>query len=172
MELLDVASIHVYLDIRSLTLDTAMNTAPTNFELPTVAPGVLAAEALRDPKVRERMSPTAVRLFLQLSEQWRLAVDQRRALLGDISRPTYHNWQSGKIGTLSRDQLERISLVLGIHKGLKLLFADEASANRWFTSPNRDLPFGGKSPLQRALGGSIDDLYTVRRYIDAWRGMK
>jgi hypothetical protein len=118
------------------------------------------------------MSPTAVRLFMRLSDLWRLAVDQRRALLGDISRPTYHNWQSGKVGTLTRDQLERISLVLGIHKGLKLIFADEASATRWLTSPNKDLPFGGASPLERALRGSIDDLYSVRRYIDAWRGMK
>jgi Protein of unknown function (DUF2384) len=144
----------------------------TDLDLPTVAPGVLAPDALRDPKVRGRMSPTAVRLFLRLSELWRLAVDQRRALLGDISKPTYHNWQNGKVGTLSRDQLERISLVLGIHKGLKLLFADEASATRWLTSPNRDLPFGGQSPLERALHGGMDDLYTVRRYIDAWRGMK
>jgi Protein of unknown function (DUF2384) len=144
----------------------------TDFDIPTAAPGVLAANGLRDPKVRERMSPAAVRLFLRLADLWRLAVDQRRALLGDISRPTYHNWQRGKAGTLSRDQLERISLVLGIHKGLKLLFADEASATRWLTSPNRDLPFGGVSPLERALRGSIDDLYAVRRYIDAWRGMK
>jgi hypothetical protein len=144
----------------------------TDLDLPTVAPGVLAPDALRDPKVRERMSPTAVRLFLRLSELWRLAVDQRCALLGDISRPTYHNWQNGKVRTLTRDQLERISLVLGIHKGLKLLFADEASATRWLTSPNRDLPFGGQSPLDRALHGGMDDLYAVRRYIDAWRGMK
>lgn len=147
-------------------------TTTTTTEIPTAGPGVLAPGALRDPKVRERMSPTAVRLFMRLSNQWRLAVDQRRVLLGDISRPTYHNWQGGKVGTLTRDQLERISLVLGIHKGLKLLFADEASATRWFTSPNTDLPFGGDSPLGRALRGSIDDLYSVRRYIDAWRGMK
>jgi len=143
-----------------------------DFDFPTAGPGVLAPDALRDPKVRERMSPTGVRLFMRLADLWRLAVDQRRALLGDISRPTYHNWQKGKVGTLTRDQLERISLLLGIHKGLKLLFADEASATRWFTSPNRDLPFGGHSPLDRALRGSIDDLYAVRRYIDAWRGMK
>jgi len=144
----------------------------SDHDIPVIAPGVLAPNALRDVKVRERMSPAAVRMFLKLSDSWKLAVDQRRALLGDISRPTYHNWQSGKIGTLSRDQLERISLVLGIHKGLRLLFADEASATRWFTSPNRDLPFGGRSPLDRALQGGIDDLYAVRRYIDAWRGMK
>ncbi len=148
-----------------------MTTAP-DLELPTVAPGVLAPDALGDPQVRRRMSTTAVRLFLRVADLWRLSVDQRRALLGAISRPTYHNWQNNKIGTLTRDQLERISLVLGIHKGLKLLFSDEASATRWFTSPNRDLPFGGQSPLDRALRGSIDDLYAVRRYIDAWRGMK
>lgn len=146
--------------------------ATTDFELPTFGPGVLAPDALRDPKVRQRMSPAAVRSFFRLADLWRLAIDQRRALLGDISKPTYHNWQNGKTGTLTRDQLERISLVLGIYKGLKLLFSDEASASRWFTSPNRDLPFGGDTPLNRTLRGSIDDLYAVRRYLDAWRGMK
>ena len=148
-----------------------MSTA-SDIEIPTVGPGVLAPDALRNPRARGRMSSTAVRLFMRLCDLWRLTVDQRRALLGDISRPTYHNWQSGKVGTLTRDQLERISLVLGIHKGLKLLFADDASAMRWFTSPNKDLPFGGGSPLERALHGSIDDLYSLRRYIDAWRAMK
>src|SRR5260370_22426705 len=99
-----------------------MSTA-TDFEIPTAGPGVLAPDALRDPKVRARMSPTAVRLFMRLCDRWRLAVDQRRALLGDISRPTYHNWRSGRGGTLKRDQLERISLLLGSPKGLKLFFA-------------------------------------------------
>jgi hypothetical protein len=135
------------------------------------APGVLAPGALRDATVRHRVSAAAVRLFMKLSDQWRLSVDDRLALLGDISRSTYYNWQSGKVGTLSRDQLERISLVLGIHKALKLLFADHGSAVRWLTSPNKDLPFGGLSPLERALRGSIDDLYTVRRDIDVWRAI-
>ena len=141
-------------------------------DIPVAGPGVLAPDALRDPRTRAQLSAPAVRLFLKLCDQWRLSVDQRRALLGDISRPTYHNWQGGKVGTLTRDQIERISLLLGIHKGLKLLFADEGSAMRWFTSANRDLPFGGQSPLERILRGSIEDLYAVRRYIDAWRGMK
>ncbi len=136
------------------------------------ASDVLAPESLRDPKVREGMSSAAVRLFLKLADHWSLSVDQRLALLGDISRPTYHNWQRGKVGTLSRDQLERISLLLGIHKGLKLLFSDEVAGLRWFKSANRDLPFGGAAPLDCALRGGIDDLYAVRRYIDAWRGIK
>jgi len=118
------------------------------------------------------MSPAAVRLFLKLADQWQLTVDERRVLLGDVSRQTYHNWQNGKVGALSRDQFERISLLLGIYKGLKLLFADEAAGIRWFKSPNGDLPFVGQPPLDRALCGSVNDLYAVRRYIDAWRGVK
>jgi Protein of unknown function (DUF2384) len=133
---------------------------------------VLEPDALRDSKLRDALSASAVRLFLKLADQWQLNVDQRRVLLGDISRQTYHNWQNGKIGTLSRDQLERVSLLLGIHKGLKLLFADDTGSMRWFKSPNHDVPFSGKSPLDRALLGSVNDLFVVRRYIDAWRGMK
>lgn len=131
----------------------------------------LPLAALQDRNVSREISPAAVRLFLRLADAWRLTVDQRCALLGGISRPTYHNWQKGRVGALSRDQLERISLVLGIRKGLRLLFADEASAERWFTSPNDDVPFGGRSPLERMTAGGMDDLYAVRRYLDAWRGM-
>ena len=110
------------------------------------------------------MSPAAVRLFMRLCDRWRLAVDQRRALLGDISRPTYHNWRSGRVGTLTRDQLERISLLLGIHKGLELLFADEASAMRWFASPNKDLPFGGISPLGERCAAASTTFFRAPLY--------
>jgi hypothetical protein len=127
---------------------------------------------LRSAGHRRRLSPAAVRLFLQVADRWSLTVEQRRTLLGDISKPTYHNWQKGKVAVLSRDQLERISLVLGIYQGLKLLFSDTAGALRWLKSPNRDLPFAGGSPLDRLLCGGIDDLYVVRRYLDAWREVK
>jgi hypothetical protein len=90
-------------------------------------------------------------------------------LLGGVPPSTYHKWKGGAVGTLSYDQLERISLVLGIYKALKLLFADDASGVRWLKAANSDLPFAGGSPLDRMLRGSIDDLYAVRRYLDGWR---
>lgn len=138
---------------------------------PDVQAPDISLDALGDARLRDDLSAPAIRLFLKLADQWQLNVDQRCRLLGDISKPTYHNWQKGKAGTLGRDQIERISLLLGIHKGLKLLFAEEASGQRWLKSTNSDVPFGGQSPLERALRGSIDDLYVLRRYIDAWRGM-
>jgi Protein of unknown function (DUF2384) len=99
-----------------------------------------------------------------------LSVEHQRLLLGGVAPSTYYKWKSGTIGTLSFDQLERVSLVLGIYKALKLLFADDASAERWLKAANTDLPFAGNSPLDRMLRGSIDDLYAVRRYLDGWRG--
>jgi Protein of unknown function (DUF2384) len=135
-------------------------------------PAPLDLDALNDAAARKSVSASAVRLFLKLAERWGLSVEERCRLLGDISKPTYHNWQNGKVGTLGRDQMERISLLLGLHKGLTLLFADDAAGLRWLKSANVDLAFGGKAPLARALQGSINDLYAVRRYVDSWRGVK
>lgn len=129
-------------------------------------------DALRDNEIRRELSPSAFRLFIKLCDRWGFDENQRLALLGDIHRQTYHNWKREGVKSLSRDQLERISLLLGIHKGLGLLFADHDSARRWFFSLNHDLPFGGISPSDHLFKGSINHLYEVRRYIDAWRGMK
>jgi hypothetical protein len=123
-----------------------------------------------DPAVRERLSGPGLRTFFNIAREWGLTGEQQRALLGGVPPSTYHKWKGGTVGTLSYDQLERISLVLGIYKALKLLFADDASGVRWLKAANTDLPFRGGSPLDRMLRGSIDDLYAIRRYLDGWRG--
>ena len=132
--------------------------------------GGLPLAQRQDPAVRARLSGPGLRTFFNVAAEWGLTVDQQRALLGGVAPSTYHKWKAGAVGTLSYDQLERISLVLGIYKALKLLFADDASGMRWLKAPNTDLPFRGGSPLERMLRGSIDDLYAVRRYLDGWRG--
>jgi hypothetical protein len=123
-----------------------------------------------DPAVRARLSGPGLRTFFNIASEWGLTVNQQRVLLGSEPPSTYHKWKGGAVGALSYDQLERISLVLGIYKALKLLFADDASGVRWLKAANSDLPFAGGSPLDRMLRGSIDDLYVVRRYLDGWRG--
>jgi hypothetical protein len=130
-----------------------------------------ALDERRRPEVRARLSGPGLRAFLGIARAWGLSVDEQRVLLGGPSSSTYHNWKSGSIGTLTFDQLERISLVLGIYKALRLLFTDDATGLGWLQAANRDLPFRGHSPLARMLRGSIDDLYSVRRYLDAWRGV-
>jgi len=115
------------------------------------------------------LSGPGLRTFFNIAREWGLTVNHQRVLRGGVPPSTYHKWKGGTVGTLSYDQLERISLALGIYKALKLLFADDASGARWLEAANTDLPFAGGSPLDRMLHGSMDDLYAGRRYLDGWR---
>lgn len=132
----------------------------------------LSLEGLGDMETRRRMSGPAVSLFIRTCDLWDLKVEERMAILGGISRQTYHNWKAGRVSTLSRDQLERISLVLGVLKGLRLVFAEDATGVRWMKAANDDAPFGGQAPLEVMAEGGIGGLQGVRRYLDAWRGVK
>jgi hypothetical protein len=131
--------------------------------------GPVALRDLTAPQAR-RLGAAGLRTFLGIAEEWQLSVAARRVLLGGIGESTYHKWKAGDIGTPSRDQLERLSLLLGIYKGLRLLFSDDTTGVRWLKSGNVETDFGGQSPLDRMLRGSIEDLFSVRRYLDGWRG--
>jgi hypothetical protein len=71
---------------------------------------------------------------------------------------------------LSPDTLERISYLLGIYKALQILIPDAAQADEWVRRSNTAALFGGRSALDRMLGGQVSDLYVVRQYLDAQRG--
>jgi len=132
-----------------------------------------AGGALRGPADRRRLSGSAMRLFFNTAEFLGLTVDERRAVLGDISAATYHNWRRNPGAVvLTRDQLERVSLLLGVLKGLRLVFADDAIALHWLRADNTDVPFIGRSPLAVMIAGGMLDLFSVRRYLDAWRGVR
>ncbi len=132
----------------------------------------LRLEELRDAETRRRLSAPAIALFLRAADLWDLRVEERMAILGGVSRQTYHNWKSGKVATLTRDQIERISLTLGVLKGLRLIFAEDQQGLRWLKSANQDAGFHGRSPLALMTDGGVSGLYEVRRYLDAWRGVK
>jgi hypothetical protein len=121
---------------------------------------------------RVRLTAPGLRTFFNIADDWGLTTDQQRTLLGGISRSSLHNWKAGHASALSRDQLERVSLVLGIYKGMALLFADGDGGKRWLNAANTEPVFGGGSPLSRMLRGGIEDLYVTRRYINAWRGVR
>lgn len=131
-----------------------------------------AQAILNDDARRKKTTPVAVKLFFRLTEAWALSNDERRALLGGISKASFHNWEKGKVGTLSRDQMERVSLCLGIEKGLKLVFAEEAGGHRWLKGANNDYPFNGQAPIKRMTNEGIRGLYETRTYLDAWRGIR
>jgi hypothetical protein len=71
--------------------------------------------------------------------------------------------------TMGQDMLTRASVLIGIFKGLRLLFA-EPLADEWVKRPNRHALFGGRSPLAAMVAGGIPTMLQVRAYIDALRG--
>ncbi len=123
---------------------------------------------LDDREMRTRCSPAAFRAYCATADFLSLAISQRCRLLGNLPVTTYRRWMKAGAPALTRDALERISLILGIVKAMRTLFADDVASRRWLTGANHDVPFGGSSPLDRMLRGSTEDLRAVRRYLDAW----
>lgn len=118
---------------------------------------------------RARLSKVALKAYKRLVEHWELTGQQAAALL-DISTSTWERLkQEGKEKSLSQDQLTRISALVGIYKGLHLLFADDM-ADRWPRLGNRGPLFGRLSPIDSMLKGGIPQMLEVRRYVDAVRG--
>ena len=118
---------------------------------------------------RARLSPVALKAYKRLAGQWKLTGQQAAALL-DVSTSTWERLkQDGRDRALSQDQLTRISALVGIYKGLHLLFADDM-ADRWPRLDNKGPLFGRMTPIDSMVKGGIPQMLDVRRYVDAVRG--
>jgi hypothetical protein len=71
--------------------------------------------------------------------------------------------------SLSQDQLTRVSAVVGVFKGLHVLFADDM-ADRWARLRNRGPVFDNRTPIETMIEGGIPAMLDVRRHVDALRG--
>ncbi len=117
------------------------------------------------------LAAAGLRAFFRIAEAWRLGVEEQITLLGSPGRSTYFKWKREGAASLPRDVLERISYILGIYKALQILLPDPAAADAWVRRPNQATPFGGRTALERMLSGNVIDLYIVRQYLDAERGV-
>jgi hypothetical protein len=115
-----------------------------------------------------KTSLAAKKAFFRIMDLWKVGNEQAQTLLGHPSRSTFFSWKKAEGGPLPRDVLERVSYVLGIYKGLQVLFPASEQADAWISKPNE--AFGGKSALDRMLGGNVVDLHAVRAYVDHVRG--
>ena len=135
-----------------------------------------AASAIQDPPnlsdaaTRQALTPAAVDGAVRLARIWRLTASEICALLGDVSERTWFRMKRGTwSGTLSQDNLTRVSALVGTFKGLRLLFS-EPLASDWVRLPNQGAPYRGRSPLDAMIEGGIPSMLEVRRHIDALRG--
>lgn len=132
-------------------------------ELTAIGPQTFA-----DERDRARLSEVALKAFLGLMRAWDLSNAEAAALLG-VSASTLDRMKRGYRPTLSQDQLTRVSALVGVYKGLHLLFADE-TADEWTRRPNRGPLFDRESPIEAMIEGGIPRMLEVRRYVDAVRG--
>lgn len=120
---------------------------------------------------RARVSAVAIKAISRLAENWQLSATEISELLGGISERTWYRLRKGAAGgeALSQDMLTRISLLVGIYKGLHLIFSDPL-ADEWVRRANSHVLFGGRRPLQAMIEGGIPKMLETRGYIDALRG--
>lgn len=129
-----------------------------------------AIQAQPKPSNRD-LSAAGLRAFFNIARDWGLNTDEQMVLLGAPGRSTFFKWKSApETADLKRDTLERLSYLLGIYKALQILLPAAAAADAWVKKPNSAPLFGGKSALDRMLGGNVADLIAVRQYLDARRG--
>ncbi|HCV01129.1 MAG: DUF2384 domain-containing protein [Planctomycetes bacterium] len=115
-----------------------------------------------------KKAKVALSVFFNIMDAWRVKAKDQITLLGSPSESTYYKWKKGNVSSLSPDTLERISYVMGIYKGLGILFPTREQADAWPNKSNRD--FNGLTAMEYMLKGSMINLWDVRRYIDAQRG--
>lgn len=125
---------------------------------------------LSEPGTRHRLTPAAVEAYLNLAQKWRLTSRQAASLLGEGSERTWFRIKASTWeGPFSQDALTRVSALVGVYKGLQILFSDPL-ADEWVRLPNSEALFGGRSPLDHMIAGGIPAMIETRRYVDALRG--
>lgn len=124
-----------------------------------------AVEALADNSEVQVL----VKAVVRVADAWSLKNDEG-AKLFDVPSATWGRMKSGAFnGRLDRDKVMRASLIIGVYKGLRLLFNGPLTYG-WPKSPNTGPGFDGRSPIDFMIDGGIPAMVETRRHLDALRG--
>jgi hypothetical protein len=140
----------------------------------------MPASAVRKPPSASPVSESVqagagLRTFARIAGRWKLPATDAMALLGVESRSTYYELLKRARGTrelkgLSKDQLDRLSYVLGIYEAIRVLFPhSEETRDGWVSRANSASMFGGRSPLE-TMRSSMIGLYQTLAHLAAARG--
>ena len=135
--------------------------------------------ALRKPPRQAQVPDAAqagagLRTFERIAGQWKLPVVDAMTLIGIDARSTYYELlrrarESGEVKGLSRDQLDRLSYLLGIYHSIRVLFPRSSETREaWVTRANTSSLFGGRAPLELMRSGMVG-LYQTFAHLAAVR---
>lgn len=112
---------------------------------------------------------TVVKAMVRVAEAWSLTNAEAAALF-DVPTATWSRMKAGSFkGNLDQDKMMRASLLIGIFKGLRVLFNGPLEKG-WPKQPNTGPAFAGHAPVDRMIAGGIPAMMSVRGHIDALRG--
>ncbi|MCF1503753.1 MbcA/ParS/Xre antitoxin family protein [Afifella sp. H1R] len=125
-------------------------------------------DALKEPSA-EDVRAVALKAVGRIADSWSLT-GREAALLADMSESTWKRARRpGFAGDLTRDQMLRLSAIVGLYKSLELYF-NPPIARRWVRLPNKGPEFDGRRPIDAMIEGGLPKILRVRSYVDALRG--
>ena len=134
-----------------------------------VARGWVILNVTVQKRSADEMQAVALKAFSAIIAEWEIS-NSEAAALADMSESTWKRARKpGYAGDLTRDQMLRLSAVVGIYKALRLYWSD-AIARRWISLPNQGPLFEGGRPIDAMIQGGLPQVLQVRTYLDALRG--
>jgi len=134
----------------------------------TVAHQVAEPQAIVPLSDPQQIS-AVVKALVRVADAWSLT-NAEAASLFDVPTATWSRMKAGSFkGNLDQDKMMRASLLIGIFKGLRLLFNGPLQKG-WPKQQNSGTVFSGRTPVDKMISGGIPAMMAVRRHIDALRG--
>lgn len=110
-----------------------------------------------------------VKAVVRTAEAWGLS-NLEAASLFDVPPATWSRMKAGRYkGMLDQDKVTRASLMIGLFKGLRLLFNGPLTYG-WPKIANTGSDFNGHTPVETMIDGGIPAMMRVRQHVDALRG--
>lgn len=107
-----------------------------------------------------------LKAYSRLARAWSLSESEASGLVGIPEAVWSGLKRSEGAPSLTEDQLLRLSAALGIYKALELYFAGPL-ARSWMTRTNTGPLFLGARPVDVAIGGGLEKILEIRKYLDA-----
>lgn len=102
-----------------------------------------------------------------LKDNFKFSETEMLSLLGNMPRETYLAGVNSQTGSLTKNQMERVSLLLGIQKALLILFhGHKDRAFSWIDRNNTLPPFLGMTPREFITAGKFKNLQYTRKMLD------
>lgn len=125
--------------------------------------------AIALPSSRRDKIAAIIKGVARAADAWGLS-NAEAAMLFGVPTATWSRMKAGTYtGALDQDKITRASLLIGLFKGLRLLFNGPLTYG-WPKTVNAGSGFDGKTPVQVMCEGGIPAMMKVRQHIDALRG--